>query len=412
MGTRKRDEIMTILMGRWDCTSCSSKGVRGDVYRCHACGASRPENVTFYLPDEEEVVTDIAAIKAAEAGSDWKCNYCSQWVTVLEKQCPNCAGGTLGGATRQTVKEVNHETRKIINTQEEYSGGPPKVSTVTDRQPPRVPRPTSLNPRLQTVSTPSPVNVSRNTRQLGQLGLVLLASLGCLSLILGGLYALFHTTAVPAKLTHHSWVRTQHVEEFRRGIAESGWDHPADAYNISTSQRVHHHDRVVDHYVTVPEYSTRRVADGTERYKSGTRTVDLGNGRFRREPVYKTRTTYRTERYQSGTRREAVYRQVPVYRTYYTYLVNRWQPGQDRITQGQNIITVWPSIVPRDADQRMTGRAETYRIHFQELNPPSGSAARTWEQTLDEPRWRAWSDNTPVVLVVNAFGIQEIKQIE
>ena len=400
---------MTILMGRWDCTSCSTKGVRGDVYRCHACGASRPEDVEFYLPEEEEVVTNAAEIKAAEAGSDWKCNYCNQWVAVLEKQCPNCAGGTLAGATRQIVKEVNHETRKIVSTQDDYSGGPPKVSasTTTARQAPSAsPRASSQNPRLPAVS---PTPQVRNARQLG---LILLASLGCLSLLFVGLYALFHTTNVPAKLTHHSWTRTQHIEEFQRGISESGWDHPADAYNISTSQRVHHHDRVVDHYDTVPEYSTRRVADGTERYQSGSKTVNLGNGRFKREATYSTRTTYRTEGYQSGTRREPVYRQVPVYRTYYQYLVNRWVAGQDRITQGQSVLPIWPSTIPRDADQRMTGRAEVYQIHFQEISPPSGSVARTWEQTLDEAKWQSWRDGTIVVLAVNTFGIQEIKTAE
>jgi len=401
---------MTILMGRWDCSSCSTKGVRGDVYRCHACGASRPEDVVFYLPDEEEVVTDSAAIQAAEAGSDWKCDYCNQWVSILEKQCPNCAGT---GATRQVVKEVKVETKRIVNAQDDYSGGShlsdkvsPTVAPVLSQRhtPAASSRPT---PRLQAVNpTFAPIRDKR------QVLLAVLAFVGCLSLLVGGLYALFHTTNVPARLTHHSWVRTQHVEEYRRGIAESGWSHPSDAYNISTSQRVHHHDRVVDHYDTVPEYSTRRVADGTERYQSGTRTVDLGNGRFRREPVYKTRTTYRTERYQSGTRREAVYRQVAVYRTYYQYLVNRWLPGQDRVTQGQNVSPDWPSTAPRDADQRMAGRAEIYRIHFQELSPSNGSAARTWDQTLDEIHWRTWQDNTTVILVVNTFGIQEIKMVE
>lgn len=372
---------MTILMGRWDCTSCSTKGVRGDVYRCHACGSSRPENVAFYLPEEEEIVTDSVAIKAAEAGSDWKCDYCNQWVAALEKQCPNCAGTGDARQTVKEVKEVKAETRKIISTQDDYSGGPYAASK-TPVVPPPIAKPTgpsiSSSPRLQTVRDKRHVILS------------LLAFIGCFGLLSAGLYALFHTIDVPARLTHHSWTRTQHVEEFRRGISESGWDHPSDAYSISTSQRIHHHDRVVDHYDTVPEYSTRRVEDGTERYKSGTRTVDLGNGRFRREPIYKTRTTYRTERYQSGTRREAVYRQVPVHQTYYQYLVNRWLSGQDRLTQGQNATPMWPSITPRDADQRMTGRAEVYRIHFQELSPVDGSTARTWEQTLAETPWQTW----------------------
>lgn len=397
---------MTILMGRWDCTSCSNKGVRGDVYRCHACGASRPENVSFYLPEEEEVVTDSTAIKAAEAGSDWKCDYCNQWVVALEKQCPNCAGT---GATRQVVKEAKAETRKIISTQDDYSGGLDAANKTPVAMAPKSTSPSiSTSPRLQTVRDP----IASKSKDKRHVILSLLAFISCFGLLSAGFYALFHTTNVPARLTHHSWVRTQHVEEFQRGISESGWSHPADAYNITISQRVHHHDRVVDHYDTVPEYSTRRVEDGTERYKSGTRTVDLGNGRFRREPVYKTRTTYRTERYQSGTRREVVYRQVPVYRTYYQYLVNRWVPGQDRVTQGQNVTPIWPSTTPRDADQRMTGRQEVYRIHFQELNPPNGSTARTWEQTLDETRWRTWADNTTVILVVNTFGIQEIKMVE
>ena len=45
-----------ILLGLWDCSSCQTKGVRGDVYQCSVCGAPRPDDVEFYLPENAEVL--------------------------------------------------------------------------------------------------------------------------------------------------------------------------------------------------------------------------------------------------------------------------------------------------------------------------------------------------------------------
>jgi hypothetical protein len=386
----------------------------GDAYDCHACGAGRPDDVEFYLPENAEVISDEAGIAAAEAGADIKCDYCGQFYAATEKDCPDC-GGDGSKRHKEAGKVVTERAAAPVSTQDEYSGNDkePVSSFISSGDHDRVLREHAQDPieagrKLEPLGPPVPHKSEWppiDQKKVG-IGFAIFAAILALG---AGAYFLFRTHEVPAKLSHHSWERVQKVEEFTRGINRDGWDHPHDAYSVSTSQRIHHHKDVLDHYRTEPVYDTRQVACGTERYQSGTRTVNLGNGRFRSEPVYSTRTNYRTERYQSGTKQVPVYRKEPVYRTYYHYKVDRWLAGKSRVTKGLGLDAKWPPAHVRDKDQRMGGRSATYKIHFLESFPEEGEEARTWEKTLNETEWRGWEDNQVVILVVNSLGIREIR---
>ena len=238
-----------------------------------------------------------------------------------------------------------------------------------------------------------------------QVGLGVLGGAFLLTLLF---WAIFHTEKVPATITHHSWKRVQQVEEFTRGIQKDGWDHPSDAYDVSTSQEIHHYKKVFDHTERQSYTEQERYQSGTEAVYS-TRTVNMGNGRFR------------SERYQSGTRptysyrtvtkyrNVDVYRDVPVYDTYYHYKVDRWINGTPRTTEGLGLDPQWPPTTVRDADQRMGKRSAVYWVHFQEQYPEEDEEARTWSKEFDETGWRAWKDDQQVILVVNALGIRDVR---
>lgn len=409
---------MAILMGRWDCSSCGTKGVMGDAYDCHACGAGRPDDVEFYLPTNAEVITDTAGIRAAEAGADVKCDYCGQFYAAGESQCPDCGGD--GTKRHEDAGKVVARRRggsaSDVSIQDEYAGNieDPVSNYIGDgdhdkvldehaKDPPRRGR------KLDPLGPIVPHGDAPFVPDWGKIGKIAGGVAGALLLILG-IYLLVRTEEVPAQITHHSWQRVQKVEEFTRGINRDGWDHPSDAYDVSTSRRVHHHRQVVDHYKTVPTYSTRQVQTGT-RPTYSTRTVSLGNGRFRTER-YQSGTTpvYRTERYQSGTRQEAVYRSEPVYQTYYHYKVDRWVDSTPRVTSGLGLSPHWPPTNVRDEDQRMGARSATYTVHFLESHPDEGEEARTWAKTYNEAEWRTWEDDERVTLVVSALGIREIRR--
>lgn len=237
-----------------------------------------------------------------------------------------------------------------------------------------------------------------------------LGVIALLGLFITGCWAIFRTTTAAATISGHSWARVQHVEEYT-AIQQDGWDRPSDAYNVRVERRVHHRDRVLDHYETKSRTVYDNVPDGTERVRTGTRTRSLGNGRFEREPTYTTKTRWRRVPRQESYR-DPVYRYDPVYRDYYLYTVDRWVPGTDRREQGTGLDARWPSAAVRDARQRMASRDESYSLSLLERSPEPGEQARSWTRSLDEASWRAWRDGTTVVVTIQLGSVIEMKAAE
>lgn len=397
-----------ILIGRWDCSSCGTRGVMGDAYRCGSCGAGRPDDVKFYLPSDAPVVRDKKAIAAAKAGSDWMCDYCRQWVPATEKECPNCAGGEIAKSQRQKTGEISAaeiaQMRAVAAAKvaagvdikaerREFEKSKVRVESTVRETPLRAP------------TAPASEKLPEARAVLSCLGFV-----AALALLIVGCWAIFRTTTAVATVTSHSWSRVQHVEEYTT-LSQEGWDHPSDAYNIRSERREHHKERVLDHYDTKTRIVHDRVADGTERVKTGTRTRSLGNGRFERVPTYTTKTRYKTvDRLE--TYRDPVYRYDPVYRSYYFYLIDRWVPGADRREQGSGLEARWPPTNVRDAKQRMGSREESYSITLLERAPETGKEPRTWTRSLDEAAWRAWPDGTATVVTLRLGSVIDMQGLE
>lgn len=415
-----------ILIGRWDCSSCGTRGVMGDAYRCGSCGAGRPDDVEFYLPSDAPVVRDKKAIAAAKAGSDWMCDYCRQWVPATDKECPNCAGGAIAGSQRQKTGDVVddrergaalvRELRKLPSHEREALNAVADLNRVRKANPDIDSRCRELEKSVESFSAacgPRPerqVPVFRSQAPEARTVLSCLSFVAALALLIVGFWAIFHTTTAPATVTGHSWTRIQHVEEYTT-LSQEGWDHPSDAYNIRSERREHHKERVVDHYDTKYRMVHERVPDGTERVKTGTRTRSLGNGRFERVPTYSTRTKYRTVSRQESYQ-DPVYRYDPVYRTYYFYLVDRWVPGADRREQGSGLEARWPPTNVRDAKQRMASREESYSLTLLERSPEEGEQPRTWTRTLDEKTWRAWPDGALTIVTLRLGSVIDMQGVE
>jgi hypothetical protein len=128
----------------------------------------------------------------------------------------------------------------------------------------------------------------------------------------------FQTRTVDLEIAELTWSRGVEIEEYRT-IRTGGWHAPSDAYNVATSRRTHHYDRVLDHMETRYRSVQYQSGSTTETYSCG--TTSNGNGTYttnyctRTVPQYSTRQ----EPYQ-----EAVYRDEPVYETWYEYDVDRW----------------------------------------------------------------------------------------
>ena len=80
---------MAVYVGKWDCPTCGNIGVAGPETNCTNCGASRPEDVQFYL-DDETVIRDKSQLEEAQAGVDWICGHCSSQNKALADPCWSC----------------------------------------------------------------------------------------------------------------------------------------------------------------------------------------------------------------------------------------------------------------------------------------------------------------------------------
>lgn len=314
---------MAIHVGRWDCTTCGFKGVRGPETECPNCGADRPKNVKFYLAAEEDIVQDPAVLRRARAGADWRCSFCTQNNPNDVDVCKDC-GNTRSASDKQLAVK-SYSTAEVPRS----GDGTKDFSTSQEETPPP---PTSKKGCF--------------------IALAIFA--GIVALLV--LFSLNETIVVQVK--GFEW--TQHIlVEEKRNVQEEGWSIPSGGKIISSFEAIHHYDQVLDHYETRTRTEQRAV--GSEEYVCGKK--DLGNGYF--EDEYCTRTIY--EDYE--VEYEApVYRDEPVYQTRYRYSIDRWFSIKPIVTQGKNHNPQWGNALQIRTSSllREAGRKGTYTVFVQD----------------------------------------------
>lgn len=304
-----------IREGKWKCPGCGTKN-RGRDVKCPSCGQAR-ENVDFEYDENADAVTDAGDRALAEGGADWVCGYCSTSNRAGSPKCKQCGAGADEGKQRE----------------------------VGDVPPPPPPRPEA---------GPAATIAGAAATGLGCFGKVLVA--GIVGLVVLVMIAA-HTSQAKLTLTRAHWMRDIEVEHLVP-VVERGWELPAGAKLISTSNEIHHHDQVADGTRMVQRTYTERVQTGTKRVKVGTK--NMGNGFFKDlyddKPVYSSVTKTRTES-------ETVYRSVPVYRTKYSYEVERWRRARDVPTSGDDTAPAWgePKLVDKERESK---RTEVYEVEF------------------------------------------------
>jgi hypothetical protein len=230
---------VAIREGKWRCPYCSVVN-RGAAMACQGCGATRDKDVTFFLDEEADEVTDDTLLARARAGADWLCNFCGDSNSPERDHCRNC-GAEKGSAPSRPVREV-----------------PVATPSPPSRTPPAAPSPSRFRPGAAAV-------------------LFLLVALVAVAAYLG-----LRRTEEALTVAGFEWERHVAVEAWRT-VREQAWEGsvPAEARVVSRRPEVHH---------------TERDQVGTRRVKAGHR--DLGNGFFediyRNEPVYRERPVYRT----------------------------------------------------------------------------------------------------------------------
>lgn len=329
---------MAIHVGRWDCTTCGYKGVRGPETECLNCGADRPKNVKFYMAAEEDIVQDPTVLHRARGGADWRCSFCSQNNPNAVKICKDC-GNTKSDSDKQlAVKTYN----------------------------------TAAVPRTGDGTRDLPQNTEETPPPSSKKGCFI--ALGVMAVIVSVLLLFSLNSAIEVRVEGFEWKQSIQVEE-KRNVQEEDWSIPSGGTIVTSFQAIHHYNQVLDHYETRTRTEQRSV--GSEEYVCGKK--DLGNGYF--EDQYCTRTLY--EDYQVEYE-EPIYRQEPVYQKKYRYTVDRWFAINPIVTQDKNHSPQWGNTVNirTNPSLREAGRKGIYTVLVKEEEIHAHEIPLSWWQKL------------------------------
>ena len=105
-----------IVVGRWDCSYCGTKGIRGSERECPNCGRPRGEDVKFYVDDPKDYVPEDEATKISKE-PDWMCEFCGSYnsaklTNVYRVELKEVKAKIIFKYRRQTEKK-NLEKQKL-----------------------------------------------------------------------------------------------------------------------------------------------------------------------------------------------------------------------------------------------------------------------------------------------------------
>jgi hypothetical protein len=270
----------------------------------------------------------------------------------------------------------------------DYPSNAPSFANLQTSQAPISVRPSATSFRKSAYTIRRPIDLGKFVSPA-----ILLMVLGAIA-FLG--YLALRRYDVTATIAGFDWNRTIHVDEYRT-VREGDWSAPAGARNISTQRKIHHYDRVLDHY----ESKTRQVSAGSESYDCG--RTDNGDGTFTDRTC--SRTVYRTESYQ-----EPVYRDEPVYRTWYDYDIDKWIPAR-QVNSANDSRTdptpFWNELTLKCANavqlgcERENRREEHYFVTFKWQD---GEETRTFRYEDSRGDWDQYDQGQSFTLTFNGFN--------
>lgn len=325
---------MAVRVGRWDCDTCGHRGILGPETRCTNCGASRPQNVKFYLPTDAEIIDDEARLRAARAGADWICGHCTGHNKAVDELCHSC-----GNPKDDLSEDVDLQTREY-GMHEIPIEGRKKSEEAGERY--RAARLAQKGERFEKFDV---------IKKYGIIGFILFLIVGY------GLLSSF-PKSIDVEVTGFRWERSIQFERYE-AVQKEDWNTPNGAFDVSSFRAIHHYNKVSRGFET----RTRqvKVKVGEERYVCGKR--DLGNGYF--EDKYCTRPVYenRTEKY-----REEVFEDVPVYRTKYRFKIMEWNRKNEykRQTAAKDHNPQWAELPGSEKEWRAGPREQAYYVIVKE----------------------------------------------
>jgi len=324
----------------WDCAQCDARGLLAKTHRhCPNCGAAQdPAKRYFPEPGQEVEAKDHRFV-----GKDWLCGYCESPSSAASAFCGNC------GAPKD---------------------GSPDVAPVADT-------PTS-GPAPAPAATPNTAQPTAATHTPAGNGHRWLIGLVLLVLVAAGswLYQLFSKHDETVQLVDKAWTRQVAVERFT-AVRASDWcdSLPTGAYSVNSTRE---------------QRSTRQIQDGQTCQEVRT---DMGDGTF-------------SKRQECSPR----YRSEPVYDNKCSYRINRWQVLRtDTLRGGSALAPAWPTPLLANnlagggslntlGAERLGSRTETYTVNL------ASAKGKNWTCQVDPALWAAMNSGQSVTMKVRGTG--------
>lgn len=368
-----------IIEGTWNCTSCDKRDILARFRKCPACNNPREESGQESEFDygevdaksrrlKREAVVDEKALSAAQAGTDWFCEYCQASNRGDTTVCHHCK------AERSDASSALEE--------EELLAEPP----------------------------PPPPRRKGVPRWLLYTGVGVLVCLGsCMGLAVWR--SLTHD--VSGRVAATAWTHTVHRETFQR-VSREGWrdelsttaprmpvngqGEVAGVENLrECASRQRGTRQVADGTQEVCSNKTRSVACGTEEKCT---TKKMGNG-YAQETCQDV-TKYCNESYRD-CRTETRYRTEPVFATRCTYDTHDWKEVEVRTLTGRDDAPRWPTLQTGPVDRLR--RESTYSVQVAYMDKGS----KVYELVpKTEAEFLSWKKDMPVPLKVSNGGKVEL----
>lgn len=352
--------MATIKLKVWNCNpGCGTKGVYGPSTTCPNCGRPRPKDVTFHSTGI--VVTDPSKLEEAYKGADVVCGHCDMHNKAWDTECYGCGNPLDYSSEDESLPVYSYNVgskvirpRNVERVETKTVVAPKEDIYTRPRTKPKVAEPLYDSYSEEKVNKRSfNLNINWPRWILG----ILISSVVVL-------FCIEYYTARDVVLTvdNHSWKREIPISSWEE-VRESDWDTPRGAFNVSSSQEIHHYDQVLDGYEDRCQTVCESVADGQDA--CGETCTDLGNG-------YESCVTDYCTTYRQDCREEcdqvAVYRDEPVYDTYYQYSIMKWVHHHTEKASDNGKNPMWP-IVPQQfvgSGYREERRSETYYLYLKE----------------------------------------------
>lgn len=325
----------------WDCERCGTVKLLGLTHRhCPACGAAQDPKRRYYPEPGAEVAVEDSPFH----GADKVCGACDTPNAAVAAFCVGC-GAPLDGARAVVARAAQHAAGGAFAADDAAKA----AAEVAAR------KAADEATRASAAAKAAGVRAPAARRPWWLLVVVALVLVVCC----GGLAALLWKQDAALTVTGHTWERSVAIERLDL-VAEQAWQGsvPAGATGVACRQE---------------QRDTRQVPDGQDCHDV---RVDQGDGTF----VSSTQCTPR-------------FRAEPIYDTRCSYRIPRWQQVDVVRSTGVGLLPAWPAVViPQPGTCVGCGREGARAERLVVALADAAGTAFTCE--LPEARWSEMPDGS------------------